>query len=477
MGTEAGGQLVGTEAFARPNAEVMTAPSAGQRFSRYEILRKLGEGGMGAVHEARHIELGSRVALKLIHTVDVQSTSFPKRVLREARAAAQLEHEHVVRVFDVGTERGISFIVMELLEGEDIAKLLARRRWLSVPEIAEIFLPVVSAVEAAHARGILHRDLKPANIVLARTAAGLLRPVVTDFGICKMSGDGEYENLTQSAAMLGSIPYLSPEQTRGAKYTGIPTDQYAIGVMLYECATGKRPFQGASSYELMHAIVNAKVADPCELQPALPRAFGDLILRAMARDPDCRFPQLRQLGSALLAFAEEPIRSIWAPSLSAQDAQTSPDLQADSSSDSGTRRSRLSRTDGGGPSSWVTGRRSELQLTAVAAALLLGAAAGHLLTRSGPSRLPRPVLATPSASRNVPDALPASSGPTAAVLPSSGALSADAPAWSAGTLPSVTAPPPGRRSRTGRGPMRPGQPNPVQPPEPEMGSNHTIILD
>jgi serine/threonine-protein kinase len=216
-----------------------------------------------------------------------------------------------VDVFDVGEHEGIPYLVMELLRGVDLATLLARRGKLPLRELAEIMLPIASAVHAAHASGVVHRDLKPSNVFLAERE-GVTWPTVLDFGISKVSTDVD-RDLTGSAVILGTVHYLSPEQTRSARNASPFTDQYALGVMLYECATGRRPFIGSTAYSVMHAIVSAKVAPPSALDPSLPAAFDDVVLQAMHRDAAKRFASVRELGASLLVWAGADAQKKWAP--------------------------------------------------------------------------------------------------------------------------------------------------------------------
>ena len=281
------------------------------QFGRYRFVREIGRGGMGAVYEAIHEDLGRPVALKLMHSPFAQPVTIA-RFLREGRLAAQIRHPNVVDVFDIGLEGGVPFIVMELLKGETLAGHLARCAPLSARAIAELMLPIMSAVAAAHEMGVVHRDLKPGNIILARRGRRLSppQPVVLDFGISKTADDDDAP-LTRSGSILGTVHYMSPEQTRGAKFATPLSDQYALGVMLYECATGALPFQGNGAYQLMHAIVTAPVCPPSAINPAVGTEFDAIVLRAMDRNPDKRFPSVEALGSALLSLGGKSSWIIW----------------------------------------------------------------------------------------------------------------------------------------------------------------------
>jgi eukaryotic-like serine/threonine-protein kinase len=282
------------------------------RFGRYIVVRELGQGGMARVFEGRHEQLAHRVALKVMQPALAAQPMAAARFLREAKAASQIRHQHVAQVFDIGTENGLPFIVMEFLEGSNLAALLAEKGPLSLSGIADVFLPVLSAVATAHASGIVHRDLKPANLMITSRPPRSMHPMVLDFGISKLTNDDVEGTLTRSESLLGTVQYMAPELTKGAKFASQASDQYALGVMLYECATGRRPFSGQSHYELMHAIVTAPVAPPSHFRADLPREFDAIVEKAMHRDPARRYPSVHALGSALLSFADKVAWAVWA---------------------------------------------------------------------------------------------------------------------------------------------------------------------
>jgi serine/threonine-protein kinase len=282
-----------------------------KRFGQYAVVRMLAQGGMSQVFEGRHPQLGSRVALKVMKPALAAQPMAAARFLREAKAASQIRHQNVVEVFDVGTENGTPFLVMEFLEGSDLAKLLVEKGAMPLAGLVDVFLPVISAVATAHRAGIIHRDLKPSNLMITTRAPRGSHPMVLDFGISKMIDEELESTLTKSESLLGTVQYMAPELTKGAKFASPASDQYALGVMLYECATGRRPFTGESHYDLMHAIVTAKVLAPSEIRASLPPEFDEIVLRAMNRQPANRFPSVQALGSALLSFGDKAAWALW----------------------------------------------------------------------------------------------------------------------------------------------------------------------
>ncbi len=277
-------------------------------FGRYRIVRLLGEGGMGAVYEAVHPILKKRVAIKtLLPSLSAQADA-RARFLREGEAASRINHPNVVAVHDVGTAGDISFLVMEFLEGETLDALLERRLMLGVPESVDIMLPVISAVAAGHDQGVIHRDLKPQNIFLARGSFGDAVPKVLDFGVSKLVGERADVALTGTQAVLGTVAYMSPEQARGAKNVDAQSDQYAVGLILYEMVTGGRAHPGDSALEILHHIASGTIVAPRAARPDLLPAMDEALRRCLAPQPRDRFPSLRALGQFLLPLAGEKIR-------------------------------------------------------------------------------------------------------------------------------------------------------------------------
>jgi serine/threonine protein kinase len=284
----------------------------GTVLGKYQIVRPLGSGGMGAVYEAVHTGIGKPVALKTMNAALASDPRAEQRFLREAAASSRLEHPHVVDVTDFGSDHGVIYIVMELMRGEDLAALIARApAGLDYTFVVDVMLPVCAGVFAAHSQGVIHRDLKPQNIFLARTALGDFVPKVLDFGISKLMDEKGVTALTNSGSVMGTTHYLSPEQVTGQPVDA-RSDEHALGVILYECLTGRRPHDGETIFTIMRSISEGKYARPLSLRPDLPPPLEAVVMRTMAMRPDDRFPTVHALGRALLPFASSKGRIMWA---------------------------------------------------------------------------------------------------------------------------------------------------------------------
>ncbi|MBI5544115.1 MAG: serine/threonine protein kinase [Deltaproteobacteria bacterium] len=281
----------------------------GTQIGRYRLVKLLGQGGMGAVYEAVHIDLEKRVAIKTLHLHT--SATDRERFLREGRAAAMLRHPHIATVFDSGDEQGTMYLVMELLEGESLEKLLLRESRLGAERTADLILPVLAAVGTVHDKGLLHRDLKPGNIFIARGPCGEPMPKVLDFGICTLTSLDF--TLTPDGDVIGTSYYLSPEQARGVEEVDARSDQYSLGVILYEMLTGARPFDGPNMAAVLYAIMKAPLKPPHHFVPDLPAGVEEAVLRALSRDGSRRFESVFELGLGLLPYASERTRVLWAP--------------------------------------------------------------------------------------------------------------------------------------------------------------------
>ncbi|HSO37132.1 MAG TPA: serine/threonine-protein kinase [Labilithrix sp.] len=274
---------------------------------KYRVEERIGEGGMGIVVAARHLELGKRVALKLLRRSD--GTDVP-RFLREAQAASRLESEHVARVLDVGrTADGTPYIVMEHLKGSDLAKRLALQGSLPFTTAVGYVLEAGEAIAEAHALGIVHRDLKPSNLFVVARRDGTELVKVLDFGIVKVTrpldGASASASMTGASAVIGSASYMSPEQLHDSKTVDARTDIWALGVVLHELITGSRPFEGESAAAVGARIAAVPPRRLRELVPDAPAALEKVILTCLEKDPAKRFANLSLLAAALAPFAGE----------------------------------------------------------------------------------------------------------------------------------------------------------------------------
>ena len=287
-------------------SQVQSGPSSGRYLpgallsGKYRLDALLGEGGMGAVWRASNLLLDMPVAIKLIRA-DLDRGSLRARLQLEARSAARLGHPAIVRIFDVGeSEFGDPFIVMELLQGQTLARLITNGR-LSATYAVQLLLPIIDALGSAHARGIVHRDLKPDNLMIA-VEDQHIQPKILDFGIAKLTDPKVTDHkLTEAGAVVGSPDYMSPEQARGLEDLDASTDIWSSCVVLYEAITGCAPFSASNYHALLRAIV--------EDQPTsiLERAAGDealwaIIQRGLAKDRRQRFASMLELGRALAVW-------------------------------------------------------------------------------------------------------------------------------------------------------------------------------
>lgn len=276
---------------------------------RYRLERLIGEGGMGAVWAATHIITRKHVALKFLKGAKTDE-SLLRRFLREARAVSAVNHPNVVAVHDViQLPDGLPVMVMDLLEGMSLAERLAQVRTIPLHELAQILVPVLSAVGTAHAAGIVHRDLKPDNIFLHRRADGQLEPKVLDFGIAKLGAkEGEAAataHLTQTGALLGTPYYMSPEQVFGEKDLDQRADVWSMGVILYECLSGQRPVEGDNYGQLFKAIATGSITPLEQIAPGVPSDITRLVGRMLSPDRDARPHDLREAYETLCRYSSD----------------------------------------------------------------------------------------------------------------------------------------------------------------------------
>jgi len=254
---------------------------------RYEIVRLLGEGGMGAVYRAHDRELDRDVALKVIRPELARNAQVLNRFKQELILARQVTHRNVIRIFDLGSDRGMRFITMEYIEGEDLSSIVAHRGKLPVQESAAIVRQVCLGLEVAHAEGVVHRDLKPQNIMLDQQG----KVSVMDFGIARST---DASNLTRTGALMGTPNYMSPEQARGQKVDA-RSDLYTLGIIFYELVTGAPPFAAENPMATLVKRIQEKPVPPVSLELSLPPAINGIILKMLATEPADRYQKAGEI--------------------------------------------------------------------------------------------------------------------------------------------------------------------------------------
>jgi serine/threonine protein kinase len=295
---------------ARPPLELAPGIAVGRVIAdKYRVDGVIGKGGMGVVLAATQLALERTVAIKVIRGEWAEDTQAMARLLREARAAASIKSEHVARVLDVGTlESGAPFIVMEHLEGVDLDTLLTRSGPLPVPEAIDYILQACEAIAEAHRNGIVHRDLKPANLFVARLPGGASTIKVVDFGISKSIGSPALESLTDPSRVVGSLYHMAPEQMRGQPVDA-RTDVWAIGVVLFELLTGRKPFLEGGWPAVCAQVLNEHAPALGVIGSSVPAELDAIVQRCLRRSSSERFPNVAELAVALSAFGSRGARS------------------------------------------------------------------------------------------------------------------------------------------------------------------------
>lgn len=275
--------------------------AVGTKVGRYEIVGLIGAGGMGTVYEAMDARLGRKVALKVLAPALKSKRKAAKRFCIEAQAAARLVHPNVVGIYDFDVDCEYPYMAMEHLQGETLAAAIARGPF-AFERVADVMLAVCAGVFAAHQAGIVHRDLKPSNIFLCPDWKGNQTARVLDFGISKVGGISSSE-VTQTGDIVGTSQYLSPEQASGTRQVTELSDQYSLGVVMYECVTQQTPQRGQAIYPLLRNIIEGRHSPVHALRPDAPSAFVAIIERAMQVRPRDRFGSVLGLARALFPFA------------------------------------------------------------------------------------------------------------------------------------------------------------------------------
>ena len=477
-------------------------PAPGDRIAeKYDVIRVIGEGGMGVVYEVVHTRLQQRAAIKMLQPRVQAMPDVASRFEREARAACRLKSRHAVRITDVDhDEKGRAYMVMEFLEGFDLSEDLQSRGRLPPREAVDTVLQTCTAMAEAHASGVIHRDLKPSNLFLVREGGERIVKVL-DFGISKLTTEGEAA-VTSTFATMGTPLYMSPEQIRSAKNVDARTDIWSLGVILYEALAGDRPFQGTTTAAAA-AIVADEPVPLSTIVPNLPEGLDVVVMKALAKKPEDRYADVRALAEALAPFGSS--RAMFTP----VDAPSTPLLRSAApraqSTPSFVHAETLAQTppppvahaSGGGllsqartgptapapltPSteaSWATqgrgtsgGGKKKLAAAAAAGVLVLGVAAVAVVRMGS-----KPGSAAAPASTDSPSA-PA----TAASIPASPAVTVSAPAQatptttssstSAASAPSTQPPAPPPRSAKPHAPhahpvSSPSSPSPSPSPAP-----------
>ena len=271
---------------------------------RYRVLNRLGSGGMAEVYCAQDLQLGRKVALKILYRRFAEDGEFVERFRREASSAAGLQHQHVVAVYDRGEYDGTYYIAMEYLEGRSLKTIVQQEAPLDPDRAIDLTIQVLRAARFAHRRGIIHRDLKPHNVIV--DADG--RAKVTDFGIARAGAS----DMTQTGSIMGTAQYLSPEQAQGHAVSAA-SDIYSIGIMLYELLTGRVPFEGESAVTIALKQVNERPTPPSAYNPAVTPELEEAVMRALEKDPANRYPDADAFIAALQAARDGTATAVLAP--------------------------------------------------------------------------------------------------------------------------------------------------------------------
>jgi eukaryotic-like serine/threonine-protein kinase len=413
---------------------------------RFRLDRLIGEGGMGVVWAATHVVTRRPVALKMLRPERATDKELRQRFFREARAACAARHPNILEIHDVlELDDGTPMMVMDLLEGETLGAMLDRQPVLTPAEVARLLLPVVSAVGTAHASGVVHRDLKPDNIFLARQGDGSTVVKVLDFGIAKVFAS-ETEaaatgGLTGTGTMLGTPYYMAPEQIFGERDIDHRADTWALGVILYECLSGRRPTQADNIGQILKIITTDGVVALELAAPRVPRDLTTLVGRMLSRDRNARPQSLSEVQAALRRYTDEAARSFGEPAATSRPSLSSGSVRLGSPAVSGTAATLASTTASTTADRLAASRtksRTPMALTAVVLALgLLGVAAvvawraaGHA-TPASPSVM---TADTPAPPASAPLLLPGAS-PVPAVSTTTAPAGAAPPASTAASVP------------------------------------------
>ena len=297
----------------------------GVSFGSYVVRELIGRGGMASVYRAEHLLLAKPVALKVMERSLLSTAGSRQRFVLEGRAAAAIKHPNIVDITDVGVHEDVPFLVMELLTGEDLDVHLKRHGPLDEASTVRLALPIITALHAAHGRGVIHRDIKPSNIFLSQGPDDQIVPKVLDFGISKVMSEGASElSLTPHHQVMGTPRYLPPEALQSPRDLGPASDQFSLGVVLYECVTGSTPFSGDTLLALLNALSVGAFTPPRTLAPDISPGLDRVIMRALSLQPSERFPTIRDMGRALLELAAERTQMVWGHSFKVPGTEVAP---------------------------------------------------------------------------------------------------------------------------------------------------------
>ncbi|HEX3474922.1 MAG TPA: serine/threonine-protein kinase [Kofleriaceae bacterium] len=433
---------------------------------RYRVERTLGQGGMGVVVKAMHLQLNQPVAMKFLLPEVLGNQQVVQRFLREAQAAVRLKSEHVARVIDVGSlETGAPYMVLEYLEGADLSNF--PRSQLSVGGVVDLMLQACEALAEAHSLGIVHRDIKPANFFITRGSDGLPLLKVLDFGISKSPTTGS--NLTATQSVMGTPAYMSPEQMRSSRDVDHRTDIWALGVVLYELLQGTAPYGGDTFSSMVIKVVNEPLP---RMTVALPGDLDAIVYRCLEKDPARRFQNVAELAQALARYAQSDTQA----AISVQRTRSIIGLEARRSSveaGPGGRAippSTLSGAAGARTSPPGTGRRWPIfaglgVLVAVVAVAVVASNGGGGEKAAGPGPAVPPAAASQQPpGPAVPPAVAPPATPPAAPPASAVVATPPAPAAAPAAQPPA-APPPAPATATAQ-PAAPAQPAGAQATQP-----------